>query len=359
MENGIVRLGVVGLKRGGDVAQTVIGDKNVVVRAIADRDPEALAACKASFEAKGAKDLLCFDSYEALLASDIDAVYIATDKPFHTRHTLMALEAGKHVLSEIPVIETLEEATILRSAVMAHPELKYMAGENCFYWAFIEAWKKMHANGSFGDILYAEAEYLHATDPEKFAPDTSDHWRKSLAAITYLTHNLGPLLYIMDDECVSVSCMAPTAARYNPNKTGDENGIALFRTKKGAVIRVLIAFGMYVGFDHNFALYGTKGSILTDKTKPLKYSHSFAKLSDIPNSIKTPIEIPVGLSNTGATDGHGGADTLMLRDFIRCIVEDTKPPIDVDMGIRISLPGIIANESAKQGGVLLPIPEIR
>lgn len=75
MENGIVRLGVVGLKRGGDVAQTVIGDKNVVVRAIADRDPEALAACKASFEAKGAKDLLCFDSYEALLASDIDAVY--------------------------------------------------------------------------------------------------------------------------------------------------------------------------------------------------------------------------------------------------------------------------------------------
>ena len=93
-------------------------------------------------------------------------VYIATDKPLHTKHTLMALEAGKHVLSEIPCIETFEEAKILRDAVKAHPELKYMAGENCFYWAFIEAWKKMREDGKFGDILYAESEYLHAPHPD-------------------------------------------------------------------------------------------------------------------------------------------------------------------------------------------------
>ncbi|MBQ8393497.1 MAG: hypothetical protein IJX51_06975 [Clostridia bacterium] len=48
----------------------------------------------------------------------------------------------------------------------------------------------------------------------------------------------------------------------------------------------------------------------------------------------------------------------MIRDFIRCIIDDTAPPIDVDMGIRISLPGIRANESAKRGGELIKIPEI-
>ena len=47
----------------------------------------------------------------------------------------------------------------------------------------------------------------------------------------------------------------------------------------------------------------------------------------------------------------------MIRDFIKCIIEDTEPPIDVDMGIRISLPGIIANESARLGGALLEIPK--
>ena len=48
----------------------------------------------------------------------------------------------------------------------------------------------------------------------------------------------------------------------------------------------------------------------------------------------------------------------MLLDFARCIIEDTPSPIDVDMGIRMTLPGIIAHESALQGGVPLEIPQI-
>ena len=358
MENKIVKLGVVGLKRGAYVAWTLIGDTNVVIRAIADSDPEVLKACKEDYEKNGVTDFLCFDSIEELLKSDIDAVYIATDKPLHTKHTVMALEAGKHVLSEIPVIETLEEAKILRDAVKAHPELKYMAGENCFYWAFIEAWKKMYEDGKFGDILYAESEYLHTTHPDEIKPYTPEnHWRRFNPAITYLTHNLGPLLYIMDDYCVSVSCMVPTAAKYNPHSMNDENGIAIFRTAKGAVIRIFIGFGMYVGYDHNFALYGTRGSILTDKTKPLEEATSFAKLYDVPDTFEKFFEIPVKLSTTGDVYGHGGVDARMIRDFIKCIIEDTEPPIDVDMGIRISLPGIIANESARLGGALLEIPK--
>lgn len=355
----VVKLGVVGLKRGAYVAWTLIGDTNVVIRAIADSDPDTLQKCKEDYERNGVKDFLCFDNIEDLLKSDIDAVYIATDKPLHTKHTVMALEAGKHVLSEIPVIETLEEVKILRDAVKSHPELKYMAGENCFYWHFIQEWKKMHKEGRFGDILYAESEYLHATHPDEIKPYVPEnHWRRYNSAITYLTHNLGPLLYIMDDYCVSVSCMAPDAARYNPHSKRDENGIAIFKTAKGAVIRIFIGFGMYVGYDHNFALYGTRGSILTDKTKPLEEAHSFAKLYDVPNTFEKFQEIPVKLSETDDVYGHGGVDAKMIRDFIKCIIEDTEPPIDVDMGIRISLPGIIAKESAKRGGELLEIPVI-
>ena len=137
----------------------------------------------------------------------------------------------------------------------------------------------------------------------------------------------------------------------------DENGIAIFRTAKGAVIRVFIGFGMYVGYDHNFALYGTRGSILTDKTKPLEEATSFAKLYEVPNTFEKYFEIPVKLSNNGDVYGHGGVDGTMMRDFIKCIIEDTAPPIDVEMGIRISLPGIIAAESAKRGGELLQIPK--
>jgi hypothetical protein len=43
---------------------------------------------------------------------------------------------------------------------------------------------------------------------------------------------------------------------------------------------------MYVGYDHNFALYGTRGSILTDKVKPLEEATSFAKMYEIPNTFE-------------------------------------------------------------------------
>ena len=150
--------------------------------------------------------------------------------------------------------------------------------------------------------------------------------------------------------------MVPNSAQYNPYRDVNDNGIAIFKTAKGAVIRIFIGFGMYVGYDHNFALYGTKGSILTDKTKPLEDATSFAKMYEVPNTFEKFFEIPVKLSNTGDVYGHGGVDAKMMRAFIKCIIEDTAPPLDVDMGIRISLPGIIAAESAKRGGELLEIP---
>lgn len=351
MRKKTVKLGVAGLRRGRTVVTELIGDKNVEIRAIADINEKRRLDCKEDFESRGVTDLLVFDSLEDMLEkADIDAVFIATDKPYHTEHAIKALDAGKHVLCEIPTVCSLEEAKKLKAAVMSHPELKYMVAENCFYWAFIEAWKKMRENGSFGEIVYAEAEYLHSTDPSKIVHDAqkSTNWRLYNHAIQYLTHSLGPLLYIMDDRCVSVTCMEPEENKYNPAHLGKEVGVALFRTAKGAIIRILISFGSYTGFDHNFAIYGTKGSIMTDKAKPFDEATCWARLSEVPDTFERAFEIPISshLAGETASGGHGGIDRKMIRDFIRCIRDDTPSPIDVDMGLRISLPGIIAHEAA-------------
>jgi predicted dehydrogenase len=263
-------------------------------------------------------------------------------------------------LSEIPAVNSLEEAKQLKAAVLAHPELKYMAAENCFYWAFIQSWKQMYEEGKLGQAVYAEAEYLHSQDFREIKAEDhpKEHWRSFNPAIKYLTHDLGPLLYILDDKCVSVSCMEPDI-RYNPYRATPNNGVALFKTAKGAVIRILVCFDAYVHADHNYAIIGTRGNIATDKTVSVDVAHSFASFSDIPGTLEQKIEIPVTTRFAGeSAGGHGGADAKMVRDFIKCILNDTKPPIDVDMAIRISLPGIIAHESAVQGGTALEIPEI-
>lgn len=362
MKDKLVKLGVVGLGRGKDVVSEIIGEESVRLTAICDHNPEKLQIAVEHFKKKGVEGLQCYDNYDAILASDIDAIYIATDAICHVPYVIKALDAGKHVISEIPAVNSVEEAKMLKAAVNAHPELKYMTGENCCYWAFIETWKKMYEDGKFGQAVYAESEYLHCSDFRTYKEEDypKNHWRTFNPAIHYLTHNLGPLLYIMDDKVVSVTCMVPDT-RYNPYKAGpeSENGVALFKTAKGAVIRILICFGAYVGFDHNFKLIGTRGTVETDMVKPLDEAHSFARLSEIPGTLDHKIEIPVALKYEGENSGgHGGADKKMMMAFVKSIIDDTKPPIDVDMGIRMTIPGIYAHESAMNGGMTVEIPDI-
>ena len=178
-------------------------------------------------------DILCYENYEDFLGADTDAVLIATDAVMHVPFVIRALERGKHVISEIPAVNSLEEAKALKKAVDAHPTLKYMCAENDCYLGYIEAWKRMYEDGKFGDIIYAEAEYLHAEDYRKFKEEDykSNHWRNYNPAIKYCTHDLGPLLYIMDDKVTSVTCMVPDV-HYNPyrKETYTENAVMLAKT---------------------------------------------------------------------------------------------------------------------------------
>lgn len=359
-EKKFVKIGVVGLMRGRAIVSEVAKDADVKVTAICDQNTSRLEECYNDYtnrlKISGIEKYT--DYNEMLEKANIDAVVIATGANCHVPYAIKALDAGKHVMSEIPAIYTLEEAKQLKAAVYAHPNLKYMLAENCCYWAFIHVWKKMYDDGRFGDIVYAESEYLHAKAPEDYkAPPTTDAWRASLPAIRYLTHNLGPLLYLMDDRCVSVTCYH-SDIKYNPYRNAPGTSVAMFKTAKGAIIRILICFGAYVGNDHNFALMGTRGSIETDKLTNRYKAHCFARLHDIPGTMDEKIEIPVSTQFAGETGGgHGGADGKMMRAFIDCVINDTKPPIDINLAINMSLPGILADESGQKNGVPIEIPD--
>lgn len=362
MDKKVVKFGIVGLRRGRQIIDSAIGEETIQLRAICDRDADRLEDAKKHFENdKGVKDLLCFDSYEEFLASDIDAVIIASGADVHVPMVVQALDAGKHVLSEIPAVNSLEEAKILKDAVNKHPELKYMAGENCCFWRFVEEWKKIIDKGLIGEPVIIEAEYLHHEfeSEEKWKlshnPDGTPNWRVYLNAIQYLTHELGPILYMLgDDRCVSVSGFAPDFETIS-YKVGKSNEMAVFKTAKGAIIKIFIGFGVHVGFDHNFTIYGTKGSIETDRSKMVVDAHSFLRCHDL---IKEKIELPITTRYPGEKDdGHGGCDTQMVKAFAKCIIEDTKSPIDVDMGIQMSIAGLYAQESVEKGSIPIQIPE--
>ena len=368
-EERVLKVGVVCLGRGLHIVDSIIGESNMCLYAICDASEKRLEEGRKHFEEeKGVKDLHCFTSYEEFLASDVEAVVVASGVDRHVPMSIQALEAGKHVLSEIPVVNTIEEAKILKDAVRKHPNLKYFAGENCCFWRFVVEWKKLIENGYVGKPVLIEGEYLHheakenTTPPDYFyEPDGSIGWRVDLNAIQYLTHELGPILYMLgDDRVVSVCGFKPDfeTVEYKQGR-GASNELAVFKTAKGAIIKIFIGFGVDVGFDHNFIVYGSEGMIETDRRTMVIDAHSYGRfhhMEGINGGAK--IELPWTTKFPGEKDdGHGGCDTQMMKAFAKCILEDTKPPVDVDMGIQMSIAGIYAHESAVKGGIPIEIPE--
>ena len=54
--------------------------------------------------------------------------------------------------------------------------------------------------------------------------------------------------------------------------------------------------------------------------------------------------------------GHGNSHTFLTHEFIAAIVEDREPAIDIYESLAMTVPGIIAHQSALKGGEQLPVP---
>jgi predicted dehydrogenase len=84
--------------------------------AIASRDEAKANAYAAQWQIDKA-----FGSYEAMLASPhVDAVYISLPNSLHAEWSIKALNAGKHVLCEKPLANTVEDVDIMFAAAEAN-----------------------------------------------------------------------------------------------------------------------------------------------------------------------------------------------------------------------------------------------
>lgn len=54
-----------------------------------------------------------FTDYDAMLASDVDVVYVAVPNDLHGQYAKQALQAGKHVICEKPIVTSLQELEAL------------------------------------------------------------------------------------------------------------------------------------------------------------------------------------------------------------------------------------------------------
>ena len=357
----MIRLGGVGLRRGLGLLETLNAHPQAAVVAVCDSaldhrpdDHPALQQLRAS----GAPIEATYSEFEGLLAHEIDAVLIATPPSTHAAMAVAALDADVHVLCEVPAIYgDLAEADALLSAAR-RSRAKYMMAENCCYWGFIQTWKQMVADGRIGRVTYAEAEYIHDIPELMTDADGGLTWRAGLFPLQYCTHSLGPLLDVMDDCVVSVVAM-DTGPQRRAEWPAADQAVGLFRTAKGAVIKILCSFSnARRPAHHYYSIYGTKGTLETSRHGPPK---TLANFDDVPDQ-DGPIETPLTYGVAGAQDadqGHGGADAAMLHGFVDCLIEDRPPPIDGVRALEFSVPGLCARTSAAMGARPVDVPDYR
>lgn len=352
-----IKVGVIGTgPRGRYLYSLLIDNPNVEAYAVCDINPDALEECRKMLKEKGVENVKFFSTDEEMYESDVEAIIVATHVSSHADISVECLNAGKHVLCEIPNIASDEDARKLVRAVKANPKQKFMVAENCCFWGFVNTWKKMYEDGLLGDIVFAEADYLHSH--LSLNPDRKITWRSYLSSITYLTHDLGPLLYILGDTCDEITGFQPNINPIEDCHPAPPDGVAMIKTKKGTLIKIYCGFGVHHHTGHGYTMYGSKGSVETQAKKGFENNNTFAHLSSVPNT-HNAIEIPVDRGYPGASsEGHGGADPKMMEAFVNCIINDTEPPLDIEFGINIALPGLYADMSAKENGKMYKMPDV-
>ncbi len=359
-----ISIGIVGAAgRGRAFLAPVAHNPRASLTAVCDINEDAVRAIA---ESTGAQ---AFTSYEEMLdKARPDAVIVATPMHLHVPQSIAALQRGIHVLSEVTAAVSMDEAKELVEACRAS-KAKYMMAENACYMRPMVLVRELARAGLFGEMYYAEGEYLHCVQYLFTATPWRRKWQSGINGNTYCTHSLGPILQWMDDRVVSVSCVG--SGHHYRDADGkayeiEDTTLMQCRTEKGALVGIRL--DLLSNRPHNlfYSLQGTDGCYeaprgqgdqakiwLRSKSDEVKW-FPLEQMEDeyLPEEWRNPSEEML-------QSGHDGSDYLMTQDFIETIAQDREPAIGLHEAMDMTLPGLVSQMSIEQGAAWLPVPNSR
>ncbi len=205
----VVRIGFIGLgMRGPAAVERITQIGGTEIKALCDLVPARAEKAQEILKRSGLPPARIHagssDSWRVLCeAGDIDLVYICTPWDTHTPMAVTAMENGKHAAVEVPACTTIDDAW--RLVKTSEDTKKHcMMLENCCYDFFELMTLNMARKGFFGEIVHAEAAYIHDLrsllfNREGYYPD---FWRlrenQARNGNLYPTHGLGPVCQVLD-----------------------------------------------------------------------------------------------------------------------------------------------------------------
>lgn len=319
---------------------------NVEVVAVSDLFPdrcdELMKACRCAKSYPSLEELVKDDS--------IEAVFCATDAPSHARHAIEVMKHGKHACSAVPAcLGSVEDGERLLETVET-TGLKYQMMETSCFREDCHAMRTAYRAGALGPIHLSEGNYHHYHASLEPTPSYNG-WRRGLPPLWYPTHATAYYIGVTGERFTSVSCLGTPGhldyhkAENNPYHNPFATEVALFETSEGGSSHMSVSWSMKSIYGECGRVFGRLGCI-----NETTYTGLAENLPDL-----TRPPLPPGVDG----GDHGGSHGLLMDEFVTAILEDRQPLVDIYEALSMTIPGIIAHQSALKGGERLPLPQYR
>ncbi|MER3374684.1 MAG: Gfo/Idh/MocA family oxidoreductase [Allomuricauda sp.] len=366
-----INVAIVGLGFGAEFIPIYQKHPNAEMYAICQRNKEKMNAIGDEFGIN-----VRYTDYDELLKDPkIDAVHINTPIPNHGEQSIKALKAGKHVACTVPMATTVEECKQIVELVK-ETGLTYMMMETVVYAREFLFMKELYEKGELGKIQYLKASHQQDMD------GWPNYW-PGLPPMHYATHCVGPVLALTKGEAEYVSCFGSGTIReelipiYNSPFAVESTHIKFRNSDLSAhVYRSL--FDVARQYRESFEVYGSKKSVEWPliEGNPLVVHTAKKPEPEIPEEVESPDYakyLPQEIqrfTTQGVYDtddnqhlsftqgaGHGGSHPHLVHEFVDALLQGTEPYPNAKQSANITCVGILAHESALQGGRQISLPD--
>ncbi len=332
-------IGCGGIARRRTIPEGLTKASNATLAAVFDVNPTANQEVAAQFGARACA------SIEELLASDVDAVYIATPVYLHCEHTLAAMAAGKHVLCEKPLGMTVAEAEHM-AAEAEKAQVRLATALMMRFTAQHQAARKLIMDGALGKPVLGRAQL------SCWYPRMEGAWRQDPAlggggSLIDMGGHCIDLLEMFFGNVKKVSCFANTIVQ---DYKSEDSALAMLWFDNGALGMVDAFFSIPdASSDNTLELYGTRGSIHAKGTiGQASHGTMFARLEggaagyDAQQSRAAAGEIEIAPEPVNPYRAE-------IEEFSQAILDNRAPAVDATVGIRSQRVLTACYESARTG----------
>lgn len=291
---------------------------------------------------------VAYDSIEALLASDVDAVSVCVANAYHAQASIQALKAGKHVLCEKPMATTPEDCEAMVAAAKAAGKFLMIGQNQRLAKAHVKA-REIIESGEMGKVITFETHFAHP-GPEGWT-GVRDSWffDKKVASFGVMAdlgvHKTDLIHYLTGKKIVRTSAVLATLNKtFSDGRpiTVDDNAYAIYTMEDGVVGTMHVSWTNY-GNENNSTKIYMEGGVLRMYDDP-KYSLIVEKR----DGEVIPYELDLLTSNKEQTTG-GRTSTGVIDAFVESIITNTPPAISGESAMH-AMKVVFANEQSAQLG---------